>query len=168
MLTNLTDSISHKHSFFIRAVRFIIAGKKSRLSFFIKAFLLACIIGPATANAQEGGCINADTIYVPVNTVPPTVNATPANFTCNGSYSYQWFVSTDNSHFTEVTGATGQNLNYTQPITSLLIFLRQAKCGGTVRYTNRVVVIPTYTACTDFGLSLAVTAGNAVATIKAG
>ncbi len=112
--------------------------KVHRLSFVLKAFLLIAFVFPLAAHAQEGGCINADTIYVPVNTVLPTVNATPANFTCNGSYTYQWFVSTDNSHFTEVGGATGQNLNYTQPITSLLIFFKIYQQGCCYTYIYRL------------------------------
>ncbi len=167
MLTYPTNSISRKYSFFIKAMKFIVSGKKSLSSFFIKIFLLACVISPSTINAQDGGCINADTIYVPVNTVPSTINATPASFSCGGSYTYQWYVSADNNHFTKIAGATGQNLSYTLPVTASLVFLREAKCGSITMYTNRVVVYPIYTACADFQLTLTGTAGNALATIKA-
>ena len=144
------------------------AGKARIASWFIKASLFLAFMLPLTAHGQEAGCINADTIFVKINTVPPTINATPASFTCNSSYTYQWLVSTDNIHYTVVPGATGQNLNYTLPVTSTLFFLRQAKCGSITMYTNRVVVYPVYTACVDFGLSLAGTSGNALASINAG
>ncbi len=160
-------SVNHKLTIAMEVHQFFCATRKRIASCFIKAFLLIAFAFPFRAHAQEGGCINADTIYVHINTVPPTINATPANFTCNGSYTYQWFVSTDNSHFTEVPGATGQNLSYTLPVTSALFFLRQAKCGNITRYTNRVIVYPIYTACADFGLTLTGTAGNPPATIKA-
>ena len=169
MLTHPTDSISHKHSFFIKAMQSIIAGKKGRVSFLIKAFLLACIIGPATTSAQEAGCIAMDTLFVKINTVPPIINATPASFTnCNGSYTYQWQVSTDNVHFTDLPGATSQNLNYTLPISQTTFFLRKATCGNITKYTNSVTVFPVYTACADFGLTLTGTSGNNLASIKAG
>lgn len=150
-------------------MQFIAAGKKGLLSFFIKAILLACIISPATVYAQEAGCLDEEILYVKINTVAPAITATPANFiTCTGSYTYQWQVSTDNLHFTDLPGATSQNLNYTLPITEIIYFLRKATCGSITKYTNSVIVYPVYTPCADFGLSLAGTAGNALATIKAG
>lgn len=152
----------------MRIHQLLCATKKRTASWFIKASLFIAFALPITAHAQQAGCINADTIYVKINTIPPAINATPASFTCNGSYAYQWLISTDNIHYTVLTGATGQNLNYTLPVTSTLFFLRQAKCGGITMYTNRVVVYPVYTACQDFGLSLAGTSGNALATINAG
>src|SRR5215218_7938020 len=168
-------SVNHKPTVFMQ-VRQVFCGAKKNLlplragivSCFIKTFLLIAFAFPFTGHAQQGGCINADTLYVNANTIPPTINATPAGFTCSGSYTYQWFISTDNSHFNPVSGATGQNFNYTQPVTSTLILLRQAKCGSITMYTNRVVVIPVYTACANFGLTLTGTAGNPPATIKAG
>jgi len=113
--------------------------------------------------------MDAEIMYVKINTVPPAITATPANFVnCTGSYTYQWQVSTDNIHYTDIPGATSQNLNYTLPITETLYFLRKATCGNITKYTNSVTVYPVYAACEDFGLSLAGTSGNAVATIKAG
>jgi hypothetical protein len=155
------------HQVFCKAKKSLLTKKAEIVSCFIKLLLLIAFAFPFRIYAQQGGCINADTIYVNANTVPPTTNATPASFTCNGSYSYQWFMSTDNSNFNPITGATNQNLSYTQPVTSTLIFLRQAKCGSTTMYTNRVVVVPVYTACSSFGLTLTGTAGNPPATIKA-
>jgi hypothetical protein len=155
------------HQVFCKAKKSLLTKKAEIVSCFIKLFLLIAFASPFRIYAQQGGCIDADTIYVNANTVPPTINATAASFTCNGSYNYQWFISTDNSNFNPITGATGQNLNYAQPVTSTLIFLRQAKCGSTTMYTNRVVVVPVYTACTSFGLTLTGTAGNPPATIKA-
>jgi hypothetical protein len=117
----------------------------------------------------QAGCINADTVFVKINTILPSpIDATQANFPCAGSYTYQWQVSTDNEYFTDVPGATGEDLNYTQPVTTTLFFIRKAKCGSITKYTSSVVVYPVYTACADFGLSLAGTSGNALATIKAG
>ena len=152
----------------MRVHQLLCTAKKGIICCLVKATLLFPFILPITAHAQEGGCMVEEIIYVPFNTVPPAINATPATFTCNGSYSYQWLVSTDDINFNIVPGATGQNLNYTLPITGILYFLRQAKCGGITRYTNRVIVYPVYTACTSFGLSLAGTSGNALASINAG
>ena len=170
-----TIGINHKltvamqvHQLLCATKKSLSAGKAGIASWLIKASLFLVFALPLTAQSQEAGCISADTIYVTINTVPPTINATPASFSCGGSYTYQWLVSTDNINYTVVPGATGQNLNYTLPVSVTLFFLRQAKCGGITMYTNRVVVYPVYTACEDFGLSLAGTAGNAVATIKAG
>lgn len=138
-------------------------------AFFCKAILLISIIGPVNALAQEAGCLESETLYVKINTVPPTINATPADFAvCTGSYTYQWQVSLDNVHFTDLPGATSQDLDYTLPVTEIIYFLRKATCGKVTRYTNSVTVYPVYTPCTDFGLSLAGTTGNALATIKAG
>ena len=146
MLTNSIEPINHSHSFFIKTMQFIAAGKKGLLSFFIKAILLASIISPATVYAQEAGCFDEEILYVKINTVPPAITATPANFTtCTGSYTYQWQVSTDNIHFTDLPGATSQNLNYTVPIIEIIYFLRKATCGSITKYTNSVIVYPIYT-----------------------
>ena len=169
MLRKSQPSTSHSHVLFIKTGQFFASEKKRLSSFFIKAFLLACIIAPAFANAQEAGCMDSEIMYVKINTVPPAITATPANFAnCTGNYTYQWQVSTDNIHYTDIPGATSQNLNYTLPLTETLYFLRKATCGNITKYTNSVTVYPVYAACEDFGLSLAGTSGNAVATIKAG
>jgi hypothetical protein len=141
---------------------------KRSASAFIKAFLFIAIIFPSFAYSQEAGCFDQDVLYVRINAAPPPINATPASFgNCNGNYSYQWQISTDDKYFVDIPGATGQNLNYTEPVTTTLYFLRKATCG-TTKYTNSVIVYPVWEACTDFGLSLSGTSGNALATIKAG
>lgn len=169
MLRKHQAFLNHRYTFFIKALRSNVYWKRSVVAFFCKALLLICIIGPVTASAQEAGCLEEEILYVKINTVPPTINATPADFTvCTGSYTYQWQVSTDNIHFTDLPGATSQNLEYSVPVTEIIYFLRKATCGSVTKYTNSVTVYPVYTPCTDFGLSLAGTTGNALATIKAG
>ncbi len=103
MLPKSQPSFSHSHALFIKAGQFISSGKKRLSSFFIKAFLLACIIAPAFANAQEAGCMDSEIMYVKINTAPPPITATAANFaSCSsGIYAYQWQVLTDNVHFTD-------------------------------------------------------------------
>ena len=143
--------------------------KKKLASFFIKAILFFAVGCPLKLYSQEAGCFDSDTLYVKINTVSPPITPSAPNITeCSGSYTYQWMVSTDDESFTDIPGATGATLNYTQPITTTLFFIRKATCDGIVRYTNSIVVYPVYTACADFGLSLDGTSGNALATIKAG
>src|SRR5690348_13942139 len=63
--------------------------------------------------ALSGGCITAAPQYVLYNNLPATITATAASGGSCSSYSYQWQRSTDNVYFTDIPGATGQNLSFT-------------------------------------------------------
>lgn len=139
------------------------------LSFLTLTLLAMLAIFPQAVKAQEAGCINDTSLTITYNTVLPVINAsTPAFTNCNGTYTYQWQISTDNIYFADISGATAQNLTYTTPLTKRTYFHRRTTCGKIVKYTNSVVVYAIDHACSDFGLSLSGTSGNNLASIKAG
>ncbi|MEI6950358.1 hypothetical protein V9K67_24465 [Paraflavisolibacter sp. H34] len=97
--------------------------------------------GNESSKSLEGGCIEIYTRCTAPNTVPPSIYASPASFGgCSGNYAYQWQKSTDNQYFTDIPGASSQNLSYNQPLNQGTFFQRRATCGNAVKYTNSVYV----------------------------
>ena len=76
--------------------------------------------------------------------VPSTLTgSTPSG--CSGSYTYQWESSSNNSTWTNITGATG--INYTSGSLSSTTYFRRnvnsTGCTGTVSNVVTVVILPT-------------------------
>ena len=87
------------------------------------------------------GCITSGEQWVLIGTLPATVTATTAgDGTCSGNYKYQWQISTDNIYFTDIPGATGQNLSFTTSPTQSAWYQRKVTCGSEVAYTGTVKV----------------------------
>jgi hypothetical protein len=87
------------------------------------------------------GCITSGEQWVLIGTLPATITATTAgDGTCSGNYQYQWQVSTDNIYFTDIPGATGQNLSFTTSPTQSAWYQRKVTCGSEVAYTGTVKV----------------------------
>jgi hypothetical protein len=98
--------------------------------------------GPIVSDTLfNGGCINTAELTIPINTAPPTINASAASQgSCGNNYNYQWQVSTDNIFFKDIDGATSQNLTYNSPINQTTYFQRKVSCGSEVKYTQSVSV----------------------------
>ena len=96
-----------------------------------------------TVNAApvlSGGTISNPTQTINFGTVPAQVNASVATGgTCGGAYTYQWYSSPNNSTWTVISGATGQNY---QPgaLTSTIYFERLTTCNTTAYTTNTALV----------------------------
>src|SRR5687768_8266667 len=59
------------------------------------------------------GCITSGNQTVPGANLPAPITASPASGgNCNGNYTYQWLVSDDGITYTDIPGATGQNLTF--------------------------------------------------------
>jgi len=101
----------------------------------------------ATLTVNTGGSLVPGTIsntsqYINYNTTPATINCSAATGgTCSGSYNYQWQQSTDNVTFTNISGATSQNLSFSTGLTQTTYFRRNdAVSGGSSGYTNSATV----------------------------
>lgn len=85
----------------------------------------------------DGGCITSGSQCTLSGTPPSAIIATAASGgTCSGNYLYQWQMSTDNFYFSDIPGATSQNLNYSGVLTRNTWFQRKTTCGSEVRYTS--------------------------------
>jgi RHS repeat-associated protein len=91
------------------------------------------------------GVITLNSMATMVNTSPGTIMANAATGgACNNNFVYQWQQSTDglDYHYTDITGATGQN--YTAAaLTATTYFRRKVTCGIDVLYTNACIVTVT-------------------------
>ncbi|MET0637669.1 MAG: DUF5977 domain-containing protein [Chitinophagaceae bacterium] len=87
----------------------------------------------------NGGCITSGNQKKLVGSIPDVIQATAAsNGNCNGNYIYQWQSSSDNSYFTDMPGATSQNLGFSTAISKTTWFQRRTTCGTEIQYTNSV------------------------------
>jgi hypothetical protein len=109
--------------------------------------LLNCFVAHAKEKpgffALSGGCITSAPQYVLYNNLPGTITATTAGGGSCSSYNYQWQRSTDNVYFTDIPGATGQNLSFTAALPNspqTTYFQRRTVCGNEVAYTGSAVV----------------------------
>jgi len=80
--------------------------------------------GSATINATltttlvSGNITSGQTQNISYNATPATINCAAATGgNCSPSYSYQWQQSADNINFSNVTGATSQNLSFSAGLT---------------------------------------------------
>ncbi len=89
----------------------------------------------------DGGCLVNGNQTIASGNIPATVTTTPAkDGNCSGNYQYQWQSSVDNVYFTNIPGATAQNLNFTAPITKTTYYQRKVTCGSEVVYKCLVIV----------------------------
>ena len=90
------------------------------------------------------GAISNPTQTINYNTIPTQISAAASTGgSCSGSYTYQWYSSTDNSTFTGISGATSQNY---QPgaLTVTTYFKRSTECGISAGYTSNTAMITVY------------------------
>ncbi len=89
----------------------------------------------------NGGSITSSNQSITYNTIPATINASAASGgNCGGSYSYQWQSSTDNVNFTDIGGATAQNLSFSSAETQTKYYRRRTICASETQYTGSVTV----------------------------
>lgn len=83
-----------------------------------------------------GGVVSPSNNTVLYNTSPGQLSCTVATGgNCNGGYSYQWQRSSDNTTFTDISGATAQN--YTPGnLTASAYFRRKTSCGSETAYST--------------------------------
>lgn len=75
-------------------------------------------------------------------------NATPATITCSAAsgggcssyYSYQWQQSPDNATWSDISGATSQNLSFSSGLTQNTWYRRTVYNSGSTAYSNSAVV----------------------------
>ena len=96
--------------------------------------------------AVGGGTISNPSQSINYNSTPTQISASVATGgSCGGSYSYQWYSSPNNSTFTAISGATGQNY---QPgtLTATTYFKRLTTCGSSSAYTTNTATVTVYAA----------------------
>jgi RHS repeat-associated protein len=95
-----------------------------------------------TGGTLVPGTISNTSQTINYNTPPATINCSVANGgNCTGSYNYQWQQSTDNVNFSNISGATAQNLSLTTGLTQKTYFRRNdAVSGGSSGNTNTATV----------------------------
>ena len=89
----------------------------------------------------QGGCITTPTQYLLYGNVASPINATVATDGVAGTYAYQWQSSVDGVTFTNIAGATSQNLSFSSPLPQTTWFQRKTTSGMEVAYTGTVQVI---------------------------
>ena len=74
----------------------------------------------------SGGTISNTSQTINYNTNPSTLSCSVATGgTCSPSYSYQWQSSTDNVTFSDISGATTQNLSFSSGLTQTTYYKRK-------------------------------------------
>ncbi|HEV2483297.1 MAG TPA: DUF6443 domain-containing protein [Puia sp.] len=101
----------------------------------------ASITVAITTALQSGIILTADLEQsINYNAIPQTISCSPATGeACPANYVYQWQQSTSyTSGYTNVSGATGQNMTFTSPLTSTLYYRRMVTetNSGTTAYTD--------------------------------
>jgi RHS repeat-associated protein len=93
----------------------------------------------ASSNVS-GGTISNPTQSLHYGATPAAINCSASTGgTCSGAnYSYQWQSSINNSSFTNISGATGQNLSFTSGLTQTMYYRRfvTETVGGTTAYST--------------------------------
>lgn len=92
----------------------------------------------------DGGTISDPSQVINYNTAPGEIDASLATGGgCGGSYTYQWYFSTDGTNFSSISGATNQNY---QPgsLTATTWFKRWTGCSGTAVYSDNVAQVMVY------------------------
>ncbi len=85
-----------------------------------------------------GNIINGN-FTITYNTSTGLISANSSTGGICGSYAYQWYQSPNNSSFSAISGATGQN--YTPGnLTSTVYYYRATTCGTETVYTNTLTV----------------------------
>jgi RHS repeat-associated protein len=95
------------------------------------------------AAALAAGAISNTSQSIAYNTTPSTLNCSAAtNGACSPVYAYQWQQSTDNVSFSDISGATSQNLTFTTPLTATRYYRRRVTetTQSTTLYSNVATV----------------------------
>ena len=94
--------------------------------------------------ALTPGSISNPSQTINYGATPAAIDASASSGgNCGGSYSYQWYSSTDGTNYTIISGATSQNY---QPgaLTVTTYFKRSTTCGLQGGYTSNVATITVY------------------------
>jgi hypothetical protein len=115
---------------------------------------LSSSVGNATLSVQFAeplipGSIDSasQTQIVAADSIPAAINCSlDTGGSCNPSYSYQWQQSPDAVSWTDMAGATAQNLSFNAPIAQTAFFRRKVTemTSGTIAYSNAAVVSVNY------------------------
>lgn len=90
----------------------------------------------------DGGCINTKKQYLLFGQIPSSITASAALYGLfPGVYNYQWQSSTDNISFTDIPGATSQNLSFSSALAQTTWFQRKTTSGGVARMTSGSVQV---------------------------
>ncbi|TDW99184.1 DUF6443 domain-containing protein [Dinghuibacter silviterrae] len=102
------------------------------------------VVSVNSAPALVPGSISNTTQSINYNTEPAQINASASTGGSCSSYTYQWYSSPDNTTYTAISGATGQN--YQPPaLTATTYYQRQTICffaGYTSNYATVTVYPP--------------------------
>lgn len=95
-----------------------------------------------SSNPLSAGTITTGSQIITYNTKPVNINATTASGGTCGSYSYQWQSSTNNVSFSNIPGATSQNLSFASlsALTQTTYYRRKVNCGTAEQFTGSVMV----------------------------
>jgi hypothetical protein len=88
-----------------------------------------------------GGAISNPSQTISFGGTPAQITASAASGgSCGGSYTYQWYSSTDGTNYSPISGATGQNY---QPgtLTVTTFFKRLTSCAGSTAFTTNVATV---------------------------
>jgi hypothetical protein len=98
---------------------------------------LTSILDPGSISGQlKSQSINS-------GTTPGTLTCSVSTGgSCSPSYVYQWQQSANELQWSDIPGATGQHLNFSNPLTETTFFRRKTRelISGTIAYTDYVVV----------------------------
>ena len=98
----------------------------------------------ATTALSAGSISSGQTQNITTGGIPATINCNAASGgTCTATYSYQWQQSPNNVTYTDITGATGQNLSFSTGISATTYYRRMVTVSGNTGYSN-VATITVY------------------------
>ncbi len=123
----------------------VLGGEISRSTWFRRKVICStdtmytASVGVFLIPPMNGGVITTPSQFINSNTAPPAINATPASNGISDVFTYKWQISTDGYVYTDISGATNQNLTYTTPLTSARYFRRKATSDTIFAYTNPVL-----------------------------
>lgn len=90
----------------------------------------------------DGGCISSKKQYLLFGHIPATITATPALYGLfPGVYKYQWQSSIDNISFTDIPGATSQDLSFSSAPAQSTWYQRQTTSGTVSTVTSGSVKV---------------------------
>lgn len=99
-------------------------------------------LGVTVAPALQAGAIANPAQTINYNTVPATINCPAATGGGCGtpSYAYQWQQSINNVTFTNISGATSQNLSFSAALTQAMYYKRMVTVNGSTGYSTVATV----------------------------
>ena len=102
------------------------------------------VSGTATVSVMPpltGGSVSGNTGPLVYNTSPGTFNSAQdaGGGNCGGSYNYQWQQSTNNTSWSDISGATG-NTYFSGNLAQPTYFRRRVVCGSETAWSNTLAV----------------------------